>query len=249
MKRLAITMIMVLGVFSLHAQDLTAEEIVKKADEKMRGKSAKTEMMIKIVRPTWERTMSMVSWSKGTELSMTLLTAPAKDKGTVFLKRHKEIYNWLPSIERSIKMPPSMMMQSWMGTDLTNDDLVKESSIIEDYTHSIVGNEKVEGRECWKIKLVPKPNAPVVWGMIYSWIDKKDFIQMKTEFYDEDEYLVNTMLAGDIKTMGGKVIASRIEVIPADKDGHKTVMTTQSIEFDIPIEESFFTTQNMKKVK
>lgn len=246
---MAITMIMVLGVFSLHAQDLTAEEIVKKADEKMRGKSAKTEMMIKIVRPTWERTMSMVSWSKGTELSMTLLTAPAKDKGTVFLKRHKEIYNWLPSIERSIKMPPSMMMQSWMGTDLTNDDLVKESSIIEDYTHSIVGNEKVEGRECWKIKLVPKPNAPVVWGMIYSWIDKKDFIQMKTEFYDEDEYLVNTMLAGDIKTMGGKVIASRIEVIPADKDGHKTVMTTQSIEFDIPIEESFFTTQNMKKVK
>lgn len=247
MKTLASILMMALWVFNLQAQ--TALEIVKKADEKMRGESAKTEMEIKIVRPTWERTMNMVSWSKGTELSMVLLTAPAKDKGTVFLKRYKEIYNWLPSIERSIKMPPSMMMQSWMGTDLTNDDLVKESSILEDYNHSIVSTETIDGRECWKIKLVPKPNAPVVWGMIYSWIDKKDFIQMKTEFYDEDEYLVNTMVAGDIKTMGGKVIATRVEVIPADKPGQKTVMTTKSIQFDIPIEESFFSTQNMKKVK
>lgn len=249
MKTITITLTIILYGFASWAQDMSAIDIIKKADEKMRGKTSKTEMIIKIVRPTWQRDMGLKAWSKGNELSMILITAPAKDKGTVFLKRHKEIYNWLPSIERSIKMPPSMMMQSWMGTDMTNDDLVRESSIVEDYDHEIVGNETIEGRECWKIKLTPKPDAPVVWGMIYTWIDKKDYIQLRTEFYDEDEDLVNTMTAGDIKTMGGKVIASRVEVIPADKKGQKTVMITEAISFDEPIDDSFFSTQNMKKVK
>lgn len=249
MKKLTVIITLVLAGLGIQAQEMTALEVMKKADEKMRGKTAQMEMTIKIVRPTWQRDMSLKSWSKGNELSMILITAPAKDKGTVFLKRYKEIYNWLPSIERSIKMPPSMMMQSWMGTDMTNDDLVRESSIVEDYEHEIVGHETINGRECWKIKLTPKPDAPVVWGMIYSWIDKKDYLQLRTEFYDEDEELVNTMTGGDIKTMGGKVIATRVEVIPADKEGQKTVMVTNSIVFDEPIEESFFSTQNMKKVK
>ncbi len=249
MKKITAIVLLIVSSLGLQAQDMTAKEIVRKADEKMRGKTAQMEMTIKIIRPTWQRDMGLKSWSKGNEKSMILITAPAKDKGTVFLKRDKEIYNWLPSIERSIKMPPSMMMQSWMGTDLTNDDLVKESSIVEDYEHSIVSNETREGRECWKLQLIPKPEAPVVWGKIYTWIDKKDFLQLRTEFYDEDEELVNTMTASDIKTMGGKVIASRVEVIPADKNGQKTVMLTEAVEFDKPIDDNFFSTQNMKKVK
>ncbi|MDZ7808203.1 MAG: outer membrane lipoprotein-sorting protein [Gracilimonas sp.] len=117
----------------LQAQNAT--EIVRKMDEKMRGESLEAEVTMTIVRPNWSREVSMKSWSRGTEYSMILITAPARDRGTAFLKRGNEIWNWVPSVGRTIKMPPSMMMQSWMGSDFTNDDLVRESSSVTDYDH------------------------------------------------------------------------------------------------------------------
>lgn len=226
-----------------------AKAVIKKADEKMRGKTSQSEMTIQIVRPTWTREMKMKAWSKETKYAMILVTAPAKEKGTVFLKSDKEVWNWVPSIERVIKLPPSMMTQSWMGTDFTNDDLVKESSIVDDYVHSFAGDSLIEGRNCYKIKLVPKPEAAVVWGKIMVWIDKKDYIQMRAEFYDEENSLINTMQSYDVKQMGNRLIPTRVEMIPADKKGQKTVMIYNNISFDQPIDESFFTTQNMKKIK
>ena len=110
-----------------------AKEIVKLADQKMRGSTMQAEISIKTIRPTWSREMQCKIWMKGNQLSMIMITSPAKDKGIVFLKKKKEVWNWIPALERTIKLPPSMMSQSWMGTDFTNDDLVKESSIIEDY--------------------------------------------------------------------------------------------------------------------
>ncbi|MES2394977.1 MAG: outer membrane lipoprotein-sorting protein [Bacteroidota bacterium] len=239
--------------FFSHSQVLqiaeTAKDVIKKADEKMRGKTSQSEMTIKIVRPTWSREMKMKAWSKETTYAMILVTSPAKEKGTVFLKSDKEVWNWVPSIERVIKLPPSMMTQSWMGTDFTNDDLVKESSIVDDYVHSFLGDSIVEGRLCYKIQLIPKPEAAVVWGKIVVWIDKKDFIQMRAEFYDEENTLINTMQSSDVKIMGGRLIPTKLEMIPADKIGQKTVMIYSSISFDQPIDQNFFTTQNMKKVK
>lgn len=233
---------------SLQAQDAT--EIIRKAEEKMRGKtSAYMEMTIEIVRPKWTRSMSLKSWSKGNDYSLMVVTAPAKDAGTAFLKRYKEVWNWVPSIERSIKMPPSMMMQSWMGTDLTNDDLVRESSSVTDYTHKIVGDSVIQGRKCWKIQLIPKPDAPVVWGKIIAFIDQKDYVQIKAEQYDEDGYLVNIINGSDIRTMDGVVMAARIEFIPVDKEGQKTVMIVDNIRFNQPIEEGFFTLENMKRIR
>ncbi len=215
----------------------------------MRGKTSQSEMTIQIVRPTWTREMKMKAWSKETTHAMILVTSPAKEKGTVFLKSDKEVWNWVPSIERVIKLPPSMMTQSWMGTDFTNDDLVKESSTVNDYTHSFAGDSVIEGRNCYKIKLIPKPDAAVVWGKIFVWIDKKDYIQLRAEFYDEENNLINTMQSSDVKIMGGRLIPAKMEMIPADKKGHKTVMIYNSISFDQPIDAGFFTTQNMKKVK
>lgn len=239
--------------FLSHSQVLqineTAKDVIKKADEKMRGKTSQSEMTIKIVRPTWTREMKMKAWSKETTYAMILVTSPAKEKGTVFLKSDKEVWNWVPSIERVIKLPPSMMTQSWMGTDFTNDDLVKESSIVDDYVHSFLGDSIVEGRNCYKIQLIPKPEAAVVWGKIVVWIDKKDFIQMRAEFYDEENTLINTMQSSDVKILGGRLIPTKLEMIPADKIGQKTVMIYNSITFDQPIDQSFFTTQSMKKVK
>lgn len=232
---------------SLLSED--AKEVMRKADEKMRGKTSQAELIIQTVRPTWTREIKLKTWSRGNTQAMILITSPVKEKGTVFLKNNKEVWNWIPSIERVIKLPPSMMTQSWMGTDFTNDDLVKESSVVEDYTHSFAGDSIVDGRFCYKIKLIPKPEAAVVWGMILVWIDKKDYLQMRVEFYDEDHVLISTMQSFEVKTLGGRLIPTRVEMVPADKKGHKTIMIYSSINFDLPIEENFFTTTNMKKVK
>lgn len=241
----------ILFLFSMQlASAQTAKEIIQKSDEKSRGaKSAITEMKITIVRPKWTREMELKTWTKGEDHSLTLIQGPAKDKGTTFLKRDKEIWNYIPSIERSIKLPPSMMMQSWMGTDLTNDDLVKESSVLNDYEQTVVGDSTIQNRLCYKIELIPKENAPVVWGKVILFIDKKDFIQLRSEMYDEDDYLVNVMNSSGIKLMGGKMLATKLEVIPVEEEGQKTLMEIESIEFDTPIEDSFFTVKNMKKLR
>ena len=227
-----------------------AKEIIRKSDAKLRGvKSSKAVMTMTIVRPTWKREMKLKSWSKGQEFSLILVTSPARDKGVSFLKRSKEIWNWQPTIERTIKMPTSMMGQSWMGSDLKNDDLVDQVSVVDDFSHRLLGTETVSGRECYKIELIPNEDAAVVWGKIISWVDKTEYIDMKSEFYDEDEYLVQTMIGSDIKQMGGKTIATTLTVIPADEEGHKTVMTYNSIVFDQPMKESFFSIQNMKRIR
>lgn len=243
-----ITVLMVLLSAGAFAQ--TADEIVKKADEKSRGNSSVGEVTIQIVRPKWSREMTMKTWSLGSDYSMTLVTSPAKERGVGFLKRQKEVWNWLPNVEKLIKMPPSMMQQSWMGTDFTNDDLVKQSSIVTDYSHKIVGDSTIEGRKCWKIELIPLEDAVVVWGKIEMWIDQKDYIQMKVKSYDEDFVLVNTLNASDVKEMDGRMMASRLEMIPADKEGNKTIFIQNSIDFDVAdLDESFFTPQNMKKIR
>lgn len=237
-------------LFSMSVLGQNATEIIKKADAKMQGeKSSYSEMTMKIVRPTWERTISFKSWTKGTEMSLVLITGPANDKGQSFLKIKREMWNWNPTISRIIKLPPSMLSQGWMGSDFTNDDLLNQSSIVVDYNHSIVLEEDVSGRKCWKILLTPKENAPVVWGKIFMWIDQEEFMQLKSEYYDEDEYLVKTEIGKDIKTFDGRLLPASFELIPADEDGHKTVVTMNKIEFNPELSDSFFSQQNMKRLR
>jgi outer membrane lipoprotein-sorting protein len=230
-------------------QSQDAKEIVEKSDQHLRGNTSYAEMTMKIVRPDWSREIAMKSWSKGRDLALILITAPARDKGSAFLKRGNEVWNWMPSIERVIKIPPSMMSQSWMGSDFTNDDLVKESSIVDDYTHKLVGDSTILGRECHKIELIPKPDAPVVWGKILLWITKVDYLQLRIEFYDEDGKLMNIMEMSKIETMGGRVIPTYMEMTPADEPNHQTILEYQAVEFDKPIDDSFFSEQNMKRVR
>jgi len=250
MKYFKASLFLCCAFISVNVMSQTATEIIKIADQKARGiTSSRGEMKMTIVRPTWSREISLKSWSKGSAYSLMLITAPARDKGAAFLKRENEIWNWQPSIDRAIKLPPSMMMQSWMGSDFTNDDLVRESSIVIDYTHKLKEDQEIDGRICYQIELIPKPEAPVVWGKVLSWISKEDYLQLKTEFYDEDGYLVNTMTGKDVKMMGGRLLPTRIEMVPADEDGKKTVLEQIDIAFDEPIEESFFSIQNLKRVR
>jgi outer membrane lipoprotein-sorting protein len=232
---------------TIFAQDAT--EIVKKADQLMRASSSYSEISMEIIKPDWSRKMSMKVWALEPDYSLIYITEPARDKGTVTLKRKNEVWNWLPSAQKVIKIPPSMMLQSWMGSDFTNDDLVRESSVIKDYTHKLIGEEKFNGMNCYKIQLIPKPEAGVVWGKIITWIEKETYLQPKVEYYDEDGFLVKKFMGSDLKKMDGRNIFTHWEMIPEDKPGNKTVMDYYKIQFNIKTEGSFYSEQNMKRVR
>lgn len=227
----------------------SAFDIVKKMDDKIKGKTTHADITVKIIRPKWQRDMSMKLWTKGSDHSMIYITAPTKEKGNAFLKRNKEVWNWVPGIEKIIKLPPSMMSQSWMGTDFTNDDLVKHSSILNDYSHKLDGEATIDSRPCHKIIMTPKPDAAVVWGKIISYIDKKEYIQLKAEYFNEEGELVNILRGTDIKLLGGKTLASKIEMTPVDKKENKTILIYNSLIFDQDIADNFFSPDKMKNIK
>ena len=227
----------------------SAIEIVRKADEKMRGNTSVMELTIKTIRPKWSRVMEVKAWTKGNDYAMILIQSPAKEKGIVFLRRKKEVWNWVPALERIIKMPPSMMTQSWMGTDFTNDDLVKESSLISDYVHTIVGDTLIQNRTCTIIQLIPKLEAGVVWSKLLMYVDNNDYLELHTRFFDEDGKLVTIMNAYDVKLLGQRLIPTRFEMIPMDKQGQKTEMIYRSVQYNKPIDDAFFSADKMKTLQ
>ena len=234
----------------LMAQVLSATEIIKKADEKFKGEMTGYSVMnMTIVRPSWQRSVEFKSWSKEDDYALTLITAPAREKGQTFLKRGNEMWSWNPSINRLIKLPPSMMSQGWMGSDYTNDDILRESSVVDDYTHNIEREEEVDGRECWKIRLTAKEDADVLWGSQIWWVEKKEFIILKAELYDEDDYLVRTERGLELKILDGRLLPTVIELVPAESEGHKTILKIVEMKFNINIEDSFFSQQNMKTIR
>ncbi|MFB6318565.1 outer membrane lipoprotein-sorting protein [Saccharicrinis sp. FJH54] len=246
----SILIIPVLASLCINSFSQDAKAIVKKANDKMEGeKSSYIEMKMTIQRPTYERTIEFKSWTEGTENSLTYITGPAQEKGQAFMKKGNEMWSWNPKISRLIKLPPSMMSQGWMGSDYTNDDILKESSIVVDYSHNIIGEDTIDNHACYRIEMIPNPDAAVVWGKVVQWISKKEYLQMKTEYFDEDNYLVRSELAYDIKEMDGRIIPTRFEIIPADKDNQKTVVELTKIEFNIPIQNNFFSQQNMKRIR
>ena len=247
---LTIIFVSVTNVLSLSSQSISAKDIVRMADEKFNGeKSSIMVMSMTIIRPAWRRTVEFKNWSLGREYALTLITAPAKDIGQTFLKRGTEMWNWNPSISRLIKLPPSMMSQGWMGSDYSNDDIMKESSVVNDYTHEITGEENIAGRECYRIKMVAKDNAAVVWGHQVRWVDKNELLVLKVEYYDEDGSLVRTETGSDIKTMDGRVLQTKIVLIPANEPGNSTIVLIKDMKFNIPVQENFFSQQNMKNIR
>jgi len=247
MKKINVLMLILFGTLGLMAQDAT--EIIKKANDLSLGTTSQGEMTMTIERPSWSRTVSMKSWSKGTDYYLILITNPARDKGQVFLKSENDMWNWMPAISRMIKLPPSMMSQSWMGSDFTNDDLVKMNSIVNDYTHKILGEENISDLDCYKIELIPHEDAAVVWGKIIMWIAKDEYFQMKAEYYDEDMALVNTQTSSQITQFNDRKIPTHMEMIPADKPGNKTILDMKNMVFNKDIPDNFFSQQNMKRVK
>jgi len=247
-NRILITSL-IINALSNFALAEEAKDIVAKANELIRANSSYSEIKMQVIKPDWSREMTMKVWSLEPDYALVLITEPAKEKGTVTLKRKKEVWNWIPTVNRVIKIPPSMMMQSWMGSDFTNDDLVRQSSIVEDYTHAFIGEEEMAGYACHEIELTPKPDAGVVWGKIITWISKEGYLQLRADYYDEDQVMIKSMIGSKVQEMGGRTIPVHWEMIPHDEPGQKTVMEYLSIEFNTEIKDSFFSQQNMRRVR
>lgn len=247
MKKTIIAIMGLLFAVALSAQD--AKEIIRKADDNARGVSNKSTIEMSVVRPKYTRTIGMKGWSLGKDYFMAYITSPAKEKGQVILKSKNEMWQYTPSINRMIKLPPSMMSQGFMGSDYSNDDLVKQSSIVNDYDQMLKGEEKIDGRTCYKIELIPHSAADIVWGKVIYWVDAEKYVLLKGEFYDEEDYLVRTELGKDVKQFDGRWLPSVIEIIPEDEPENKTIIKTLTMDFDIAVKASFFSQRNMKRVR
>ena len=224
-----------------------ARAIITHADSLLRGKSNHGIFRMTVVRPEWTRSLTMESWERGQDLSFIEVLEPPKEAGTAFLKREGQMWSWLPDIERTIKIPPSMMMDSWMGSDFTNDDLLHGSSIIKDYDHFLLGVDTLEAGPSYVVQLVPKPEAPVVWDKIVIWVRTSDFIPLKEEYYDEKGRLVRTMIFQEIKHLGGRDIPTRFILKPRLKKGQHTELEILDIRFNVKIPDRVFTRQHLER--
>lgn len=229
------------------AQEPPAREILDRVESLLWGKTVEGEYEMTITTARWQRTLVMRAWMERPKRSFIRILAPAKEKGIGSLRLGAEMWNYLPNVERTIKIPPSMMLQPWMGSDFTNDDLVKSSSIVDDYTQRILREETVASRPAWVLELIPRPDAAVVWGKIIYWVRKGDFIPLKEEFYDERGALVRVMSFSDVRPMGGRTIPTRWEIRPSDKPGNSTTIVIRSAVYDRGIDPDTFTQRNLQK--
>jgi len=227
------------------ASDPSATEIVDRADTLVWGKTMQGDMEMIITTPSWSRTMEIKLWQDRPTRSFARIVAPAKDAGILSLRIATEMWNYMPTIERTIKIPPSMMLQPWLGSDFTNDDMVKESSTVNDYTHRLVAQKKEGDVDVYEIESLPKPNVAVVWGKLNMIIRKSDFVPLKTGFFNERGELVRTITYSDIKQMDGRMIPTRWTMQPLDKPGKSTTIVVKSVQYDKPIANDVFSLQNL----
>lgn len=230
--------------------NLTAQEITKGMEELMRGMTSVGTYRMEVVRPDYQTSYEMKSWDdRDADRSLTVITksSTGKDDGTVFLKAGGNLWMYLPKAGKKLRMPPSMMMDPWMGSDLTNDDLVHESSISEDYDSRTVSEETVSGGTRYTLELLPHEDAPVVWGKIILIVDMPGYIPVRADYYDESGKKVRTINYSKVKTLGGRKIPTVMEVIPGDKTGQKTILTIIDVKFGVSISEDRFDVNQMER--
>jgi outer membrane lipoprotein-sorting protein len=230
------------------AEALDAQSLVEDSFHYMRGKSSVSTVVMTVHRPDWERKMTIKAWTRGRKDSLFYIEAPPKDHGNGTLKRGREMWMYNPKINRVIKVPPSMMSQSWMGSDFSNNDLAKSDSLLTDYTHSLIGTETHDGQTVHLIKSIPKPEAPVVWGMQKLKI-RQDLIWLSQEFFDEDLEPVKAMTMLEIQMLGGKLYPKLWRMHKVDTENKYTELNYTSLVFKNDLPDSLFTRTSLKKAK
>ncbi len=223
-------------------------EIIDRVDRLLRGDASHAVATMEVVTEHWEREMTMEMWSLGADYALVRLLAPRKDAGTATLKARDDIWNYLPKVDRTIKIPASMMGGSWMGSHFTNDDLVKESRLIDDYDVEIAFDGMDDrGVRIWELVLTPKPEAAVVWGRIAYRVRQADFMPQSVRFYDEDGELFRTMEHSEFVQLGGRLVPAVLDMVPADRPGERTTVRYRELDFDVDLDPSFFSLRRLQR--
>lgn len=220
-------------------------DIIRKVEDNLNGKTAVMKISMAVKTKRTQRTMKMESYSIGKEKSFIKILYPGKDKGITFLKIDNTMWQYVPRIEKTIKIPASMMLQSWMGSDFTNDDLVKESSISEDYTTTLLG----ETKDVYQVELRPTEEAAVVWGKIIMEVSKQYYLPTKVGYFDEDDMLIRELFYTEVQPFGDRFYPTKWMMIPKEpaKVGHETIIEISDAVFDGQVSESYFTKRALKR--
>jgi len=225
-----------------------AQGLVESSWDYMRDRASIATVGMTIHRPGWERKVVMKAWTRGRKDSLFFIMAPPKDKGNGTLKKGRAMWMYNPKVNRVIKLPPSMMSQAWMGSDFSNNDLSKSDTLLTDYEHTIIGTERHEGKKVFLIKSIPKPDAPVVWGMQKLKI-REDHILLSEEFYDEDLKPVKVMTTLEIQRLGGKLFPRVWKINKFDKKEEYTQLTYKALAFMPHLPDGLFTLASLRKVR
>jgi outer membrane lipoprotein-sorting protein len=254
MGKSRILIIIIVAVFCLCSQPLLrAQEaepdidtIIKKVDELYRSNTSYGEMEMTIMTPNWERTLKMEFWSEGMDKTFIYIESPKKDRGIATLRIEKEMWNYFPKINKVMKVPPSMMMGSWMGSDFTNDDLVKESTLLDDYDRRLIRPAGAE-EGYYYIELSARADTISVWDKIEVKVRKSDYIPVRQTYYDEKGNSMRVLNFSDVKNFSGRIIPSTMEMTPTGKEGHKTIVKYINARFDAKLSKDVFTLRNLQK--
>ena len=228
-------------------QTKDARWILDHVDDLYRGDSAQGRMTMTVQTEHWKRSMSLEFWSKGKDHSLVHILAPEKEKGTATLRVKNDIWNYLPKVKRVIKVPSSMMSSSWMGSHFTNNDLVKESRMADDYTYQVTYEGPRDGKEVIELTCLPKPDAAVVWGKVIVRVQAGNYMPLAMLYYDEDMKLARTMTMDQVRELGGRQLPVRAKVVPADKPDEFTEVIYSQIDFGVNLSESFFSLRTLQR--
>ena len=222
-----------------------AAQIVNKYDNLYKSESSEAKIQMDIVTPHYERTLTARVWTRGMEKMLIRILDPAKERGVGTLKIENDMWNYLPKTNKIIKIPPSMMMSSWMGSDFTNDDLVREYTLEEDYTVELV-HPDTAADSLYYLKAEPKPDRPIIWDKIVFAVRKSDYLPVWEKMYNESGEVVRVFHFGDYKTFDGREVPSIIELVPLDEEGNQTVLRYLSLDYGVNPDENVFSLRNLR---
>ncbi len=231
---------------SAQADAEAAREIVRHVDDLLRGESSHGRVTMEVVTERWSRSMGMEMWSLGQDYSLVRVLSPAREAGTATLKVDRDIWNYLPRVDRTIKVPGAGMGGSWMGSHFTYDDLVRESSLVDDYEVGVSFEGERDGEEIWEFTLVPLPEAPVVWGRVELEVRMDDRMPLQARYYDDRGELARTMTFSRFRTMDGRLVPTELSMYPEDKPGERTTLLYEDLEFETGLDASFFSLQRLR---
>ena len=244
--------LLLLGLLAVSSSTLATEvqapdprELIRAAMEHWRGVTSYSEMTMTIHRSDWERSFSMQAWTEGDKLSLVRVTEPKRDAGNGTLVKDQSMWTFSPKINRILKVPSSMMNQSWMGSDFSNKDISKSTDIIDQYDHRLLKSETLDDHVVYTIESIPHEEAAVVWGKEVVTV-RDDFIMLRQEFWDQDDILVKEMEATEIAIMDDRTIASRMRMQKLETPGEWTEMVVDDIDFDVKMADNLFTLSNLR---